>query len=120
MTHNPEQELLLLSALMDVRLKLEATTKDFEAAKERERVLAAELEQREIAVIEAGFRVEAMQIVLSAALACTGWFGLSRGKFRRMVSEAGRNVPDDGPASVQHHVLLTEARKVLEVQDYTV
>jgi SAM-dependent methyltransferase len=62
---------------------------------------------------EADFRVEAMQIVLSAVLASTGWGGLDRRKFRTLIAEASRSIPDDGPAAVQHVVLLEEARKVL-------
>jgi SAM-dependent methyltransferase len=62
---------------------------------------------------EAEFRTEATQIVLSAALASTGRGGLDRKKFKALIAEASRSIPNSGPASVQHHVLLNEARKVL-------
>jgi SAM-dependent methyltransferase len=64
-------------------------------------------------VREADFRVEATQIVLSAVLASTGWGGLDRRKFKALIAEASRSIPDSGPAAVQHIVLLEEARKVL-------
>jgi SAM-dependent methyltransferase len=62
---------------------------------------------------EANFRVEATQIVLSAVLASTGWGGLDRRKFKTLIAEASRSIPDSGPAAVQHLVLLEGARKVL-------
>ena len=62
---------------------------------------------------EADYRVEATQIVLSAVLASTGWGGLDRRKFKTLIAEASRSIPDSGPAAVQHLVLLEGARKVL-------
>jgi len=62
---------------------------------------------------EADFRAEAMQIVLAAVLASTGWRGLDRRKFRTLIAEASRSIPVSGPAAVQHLVLLEGARKVL-------
>lgn len=65
------------------------------------------------AVAEANYRTEAVQIVLAAVLASQSWRGLDRRKFRRLIAEAGGAIPNDGPAAVQHAVLLAEARKVL-------
>ncbi|MCJ2101249.1 methyltransferase domain-containing protein [Methylobacterium sp. E-046] len=62
---------------------------------------------------EADFRTEATQIVLAAVLASTGWRGLNRRKFRRLIAEASRSIPVSGPAAVQHLVLLEGAQKVL-------
>lgn len=75
------------------------------------------LPDREHALAEANFRTEAVQIVLSALLASNGWRGLNRRRFRDLVAQASRTVPDTGPAAVQHHVLLAEATKVLETRD---
>ena len=62
---------------------------------------------------EANFRVQAVQTVLSAVLSSTGWRGLDRRKFQRLIGEASRRVPNSGPAAAQHDVLLAEARRVL-------
>ncbi|MGU3282720.1 class I SAM-dependent methyltransferase [Methylobacterium mesophilicum] len=61
----------------------------------------------------ANFRAEATRKVLSAVLECVGWRGLDRKKFKRKIAEASRSIPDSGPATVQHLVLLEEAQKVL-------
>ncbi|MCJ2058338.1 hypothetical protein MKL09_17490 [Methylobacterium sp. J-048] len=66
-----------------------------------------------LALAEANYRTEAVQTVLAAVLACQSWRGLDRKKFRRLIAEAGSAIPNAGPASVQHAVLLAEARKVL-------
>lgn len=75
------------------------------------------LPNRETALSEANARTEAVQIVLSAVLASQGWRGLDRQKFRKMIAEASRLVPNTGPLSVQHEVLLSEARKVLAAKE---
>jgi SAM-dependent methyltransferase len=62
---------------------------------------------------EAGFRIEAMQIVLSAVRASTGRRGLDRRKFSSLIAEASRSIPNSGPAAVQHVVLFDEARRML-------
>ncbi|MCJ2140517.1 acyltransferase [Methylobacterium sp. E-066] len=67
----------------------------------------------QLALAEANYRTEAVQTVLAAVLACQSWRGLNRKKFRRLIGEASSAIPDEGPASVQHAVLLAEARKVL-------
>ncbi|MCJ2020736.1 ATP-dependent helicase [Methylobacterium sp. E-065] len=72
------------------------------------------LPDREQALAEANARTEAVQIVLAAAISCQGWRGLDRQKFRGLITEASRLVPNTGPRSVQHAVLLAESRKVLE------
>lgn len=64
-------------------------------------------------IAEAEFRAEAMQTILSAVSASIGPLGLNRRKFKAMISKASRSIPNVGPASVKHNVLLTEARKVL-------
>lgn len=71
----------------------------------------------QIALAEANARTGAVQTVLSAVIAGQGWRGLNRKKFRRLIAEAGSLVPNNGPLSVQHEVLLAEARKVLNVKD---
>lgn len=68
---------------------------------------------RDAAVAEANARTEAVRCVLTAVMASTGWRGLDRAKFRRLIAQAGQAVPNTGPAAVQHLVLLTEARRVL-------
>jgi hypothetical protein len=71
----------------------------------------------QIELAQANARTEAVQSVLSAVIASQGWRGLNRKKFRRLVAEAGSLVPNNGPLSVQHEVLLAEARKVLNVKE---
>lgn len=71
------------------------------------------LPDREYALAEANARTEAVQIVL-AAVASQGWRGLDRQKFRKSITEASQLVPNTGPRSVQHEVLLAESRKALE------
>ncbi|WP_144426281.1 acyltransferase [Methylobacterium sp. ARG-1] len=66
-----------------------------------------------LALAEAHYRTEAVQTVLAAVLASQSWRGLDRKKFRRLIAEAGSAIPNEGPAAVQHTVLLAEARKVL-------
>ena len=66
-----------------------------------------------LALAEAHYRTEAVQTVLAAVLASQSWRGLDRKKFRRLIAEAGGAIPNEGPAAVQHAVLLAEARKVL-------
>ena len=62
---------------------------------------------------EANYRTEAVQIVLTAVLASRNWRGFDRRKFMRLITEASSAIPNDGPAAVQHAVLLAETRKVL-------
>ncbi|MDP4024104.1 atp-dependent helicase [Methylobacterium sp. NEAU 140] len=68
------------------------------------------------ALAEAEARTEAVQVVLAALIASVGWRGLDRRRFRALLAEAARTIPDDGPAAVQHRVLLDEARKVLDLR----
>ena len=65
------------------------------------------------ALVEANYRTEAVQVVLTAVLASRSWRGFDRRKFMRLISEASGAIPNDGPASVQHAVLLAETRRVL-------
>ena len=74
------------------------------------------LSDSDIALAEADYRLEAMQMIITALLASVGRFGFNRRKFRELVSQAGKHVPDEGPASVMHHVLLAEGRKVLDLE----
>lgn len=62
---------------------------------------------------ELTFSKQAVQTVLAAARASTGWFGLDRKKFKQMILEASYAIPATGPATIQHRVLLEEATKVL-------
>ncbi|SEI14522.1 hypothetical protein SAMN02799636_05953 [Methylobacterium sp. 275MFSha3.1] len=78
---------------------------------------SALLDARDGALAEANARAEATQITLTALLASIGWRGLQRRKFRALIAEAARTIPDEGPAAVQHHILLTEVRKVLNLDE---
>ncbi|TXN76086.1 methyltransferase domain-containing protein [Methylobacterium sp. WL18] len=69
-----------------------------------------------IQLAEAEFRIEAMRTVLDAVRASTSWRGLDRRKFQDLIVEASRSVPATGPAAVQHHVLLAEARRMLDAR----
>jgi hypothetical protein len=110
------QELLLLSALQQCRLQLDAaraegargaTIRDeLEAALRREDALRAEiLCERE--------RTEAVRLVLRALAASIGRFGLRRRLFLSRIARLGRETPESGPQSARHQVLLDEARQVL-------
>ncbi|MCJ2073110.1 atp-dependent helicase [Methylobacterium sp. J-030] len=78
---------------------------------------AALLNARDGALAEANARAEATQITLTALLASISWCGLRRRKFRALIAEAARTIPDEGPAAVQHHILLSEVRKVLTLNE---
>ncbi|MGH1569353.1 ATP-dependent helicase [Methylobacterium sp. P31] len=110
------QELLLLSALQECRIQLEAARKDeasrstvrlqLDAALQREEALKAEIvQERE--------RTEAVRLVLQALTMSIGRFGLRRRLFLSRIARLGRETPDSGPQSVRHPVLLAEARRVL-------
>jgi hypothetical protein len=110
------QELLLLSALQECRIRLdearrdeqgrESTKEQLRAALERGHALEAELaRERE--------RTQAVRIVLDALAASIGRFGLRRDAFQARVQEAGRNTPESGPQAARHAVLLEEVRRVL-------
>jgi hypothetical protein len=110
------QELLLLSALQECRIQLEAARRDaasevdlraeLAAAREREQALAAEIvQERE--------RTEAVRLVLQALTLSIGRFGLRRRLFLSRIARIGRETPDSGPQSVRHTVLLAESRRVL-------
>ncbi|MGU3667115.1 atp-dependent helicase [Methylobacterium sp. A49B] len=60
-------------------------------------------------------RAEAVRTVLGAVLASIGQRALDRKRFQDLIARAGRAVPDHGPASARHAVLLTEARRVLGI-----
>nr|WP_128083371.1 hypothetical protein [Methylobacterium sp. B34] len=66
---------------------------------------------------EYNFRIQALQTVLAAVLSSTTWRGLNRRKFRKLIEEASRRVPNSGPAAAQHDVLLAESRRVLGLAD---
>lgn len=78
---------------------------------------AALLDARDGLLAEANARAEATQITLTALLASIGWRGLQRQKFRALIAEAARTIPDEGSAAVQHHIQLTELRKVLNLDE---
>jgi hypothetical protein len=111
-------ELLLLSALQECRIELEAVRRDeatraavrgeLEAALQREEVLKAEI------VLERE-RTEAVRLVLQALLMSLRRFGLRRRLFLSRVARLGRETPDAGPQSARHPVLLAEARRVMGV-----
>ncbi|MEE7449779.1 ATP-dependent helicase [Methylobacterium radiotolerans] len=110
------QELLLLSALQECRIQLDAARKDeatraavlaeLEAALRREAALSA-------AIVEERERTEAVRLVLQALVMSVRWFGLRRRLFRARIARLGRETPDSGPQSARHPVLLAEARRVL-------
>ena len=113
------QELLLLSALQECRMRLDAAQKAaaesetirvaLSAALERERALADRLAlERE--------HTAAVRIVLGAVKASIGRFGLRRADFLARIAQAGRETPDSGPESARHPVLLAEARRVLGLE----
>ncbi|MDP4002474.1 ATP-dependent helicase [Methylobacterium sp. NEAU K] len=110
------QELLLLSALQECRIHLDAARKD-EATRAAVRLeLVAALEREEalkVELLEERERTEAVRIVLQALMASIGRFGLRRGLFKARIARLGRETPDAGPQAVRHPVLLTEARRVL-------
>ena len=109
-------ELMLLSALQDCRLQLDALhgdasrgvalQRDLEASLRREEALRAE-------VVQERERAEAVRLVLYALAASIGRFGLRRRLFLSRIARLGRETPDSGPQSVRHTVLLAEARRVL-------
>lgn len=110
------QELLLLSALQECRIQLEAARRDepsraairheLEAALQREEALKAEIAQERE-------RTEAVRLVLSAFAMSMRRFGLRRRLFLARIARLGRETPDSGPQAVRHLVLLAEARRVL-------
>ena len=110
------QELLLLSALQECRILLDAARKDEATGASVRLELAAAL-QREAAlkaeIVHERERTEAVRIVLQALLASIGRFGLRRGLFKARIARLGRETPNSGPQSVRHPVLLAEARRVL-------
>jgi hypothetical protein len=111
-------ELLLLSALQECRIALEAARADeaaralvrgeLEAALRREEALKAEI------VLERE-RTEAVRLVLQALLMSLRRFGLRRRLFLSRVARLGRETPDSGPQAARHPVLLAEARRVMGV-----
>jgi hypothetical protein len=111
-------ELLLLSALQECRIALDAARQDeaartvvrgeLEAALRREEALKTEI------VLERE-RTEAVRLVLQALLMSLRRFGLRRRLFRARVARLGRETPDTGPQSARHPVLLAEARRVMGV-----
>ena len=113
------QELLLLSALQECRMRLDAACT---AAAENEGLRAAltEARARERALSEdvarERERSEAVRIVLGAHAASIGRFGLRRADFLARIARAGRETPDSGPESARHPVLLAEARRVLGLE----
>lgn len=118
MRDSSAQELLLLSALQECRIELEAARRDkaaraavrgeLEAARRREDALKAEI------VLERE-RTEAVRLVLQALLMSLRRFGLRRRLFLSRIARLGRETPDTGPQSARHQVLLAEARRVMGV-----
>lgn len=118
MSNSSAHELLLLSALQECRIALEAARKDeadraavrgeLEAALRREETLKAEI------VMERE-RTEAVRLVLQALLMSLRRFGLRRRLFLARVARLGRETPDSGPQSARHAVMLVEARRVMGV-----
>lgn len=118
MRDSSAQELLLLSALQECRIELEAARQDkaaraavrgeLEAALRREDALKAEI------VLERE-RTEAVRLVLQALLMSIRRFGLRRRLFLSRIARLGRETPDTGPQSARHQVLLAEARRVMGV-----
>lgn len=116
------QELLLLSALQECRIRLDAARKDeadratvradLEAALGREAALSA-------ALVEERERTEAVRLVLQALVMSIGRFGLRRRLFLSRIARLGRETPDSGPQSARHPVLLAEARRVLGAERTT-
>ncbi|KAA0122630.1 hypothetical protein SAMN02799622_01863 [Methylobacterium sp. UNC378MF] len=116
------QELLLLSALQECRIQLDAARKDeadratvradLEAALGREAALSA-------ALVEERERTEAVRLVLQALVMSIGRFGLRRRLFLSRIARLGRETPDSGPQSARHPVLLAEARRVLGAEPTT-
>ena len=116
------QELLLLSALQECRIQLDAARKDeadratvradLEAALGREAALSA-------ALVEERERTEAVRLVLQALVKSIGRFGLRRRLFLSRIARLGRETPDSGPQSARHPVLLAEARRVLGAEPTT-
>ena len=118
MRDSSAHELLLLSALQECRIALDAARQDeaartvvrgeLEAALRREEALKTEI------VLERE-RTEAVRLVLQALLMSLRRFGLRRRLFRARVARLGRETPDTGPQSARHPVLLAEARRVMGV-----
>jgi hypothetical protein len=79
-----------------------------DAGRERERA-----QKRQIA--EERERVEAMKIVLSAVVDSTGWFGLNRRKFKKIMLAAAKETPNVGPQAARHEIFLAQSSKVLGV-----
>ena len=110
------QELMLLSALQECRIQLDAARGDeargatlrgdLEAALRREAVL-------QDALVQERERTEAVRLVLRAFAASIGRFGLRRRLFLSRIARLGRETPDSGPQAARHQVLLDEARTVL-------
>ena len=75
----------------------------------------AEILEAELA--EARERIEALQTVIDATVANLTWRGLDRRAFQAHIAQAGRSIPDAGPAAIRHGVLLRGARQVLGLPD---
>lgn len=112
-------ELLLLSALQECRMRLDAACT---AAAEAESLRSAliEAQARERALSDEGARererTEAVRLVLGAHAASVGRFGLRRADFLARIAQAGRETPDVGPEAARHPVLLAEARRILGLE----
>lgn len=113
------QELLLLSALQECRIRLDAACA---AAAESEglRTALTEALARERALSEEVARererTEAVRTVLGAHVASVSRFGLRRKDFLARIARAGRDTPDSGPEAARHPVLLAEARRILGLE----
>ncbi|MCJ2138105.1 ATP-dependent helicase [Methylobacterium sp. J-026] len=110
------QELLLLSALQECRIQLEAAQRDEASRAVMRRELDDALRRAEALAAEVVLereRTEAVRLVLSAAVMSLWRFGLRRRLFRARIVRLGRQTPDSGPEAARHAVLLAEARRVL-------
>ncbi|MGU3287581.1 hypothetical protein [Methylobacterium mesophilicum] len=65
---------------------------------------------------EASERTKAVSTVLNALIASLRPYGYNRKHFNRLIRLASADIPNSGPASVQHELLLANARKVLDKQ----
>lgn len=75
--------------------------------------LRADLDLLARQVDEANQRTKAVGVVLNALVASLRPYGYNRAHFSYLVRLAAADLPDFGPESVQHEVLLINCRKVL-------
>ncbi|MDP4021857.1 ATP-dependent helicase [Methylobacterium sp. NEAU 140] len=116
MSQASAQELLLLSALQECRIRLDDArtgAADYEANRDALAAARARVRALEEELARERERTEAVRIVLRALTASLGRFGLRRRDFLARIAGAGRDTPQSGPQSARHPVLLAESRHVL-------